>query len=109
MPVSSASFCPLVELDPNFLLPFFAAYNYAAATYFPKLPHVGNCSGEEYAAISGCAVLSSYLLLFIACESIILWCLFQEGYSRNVSDAGSDVLPFPSSSLPQDLQAQGFR
>jgi len=31
----------------------------------------GDCAGKEYAAIAGCAVLSSYLFLFIACESLV--------------------------------------
>ncbi len=45
-------------------------YNHVASTYFPAvLPHMGTCAGEEYAAVAGCGVLSSYLLLFIACES----------------------------------------
>ena len=29
------------------------------------MPHVGTCGGEEFAAFTGCATLSSYLVLFI--------------------------------------------
>lgn len=29
------------------------------------MPCVGHCAGEEFAAISGCVILSSYLVLFI--------------------------------------------
>jgi hypothetical protein len=29
------------------------------------MPNNGNCAGEEFAAIFGCALLSSYLFLFI--------------------------------------------
>lgn len=43
-----------------------AGYNHFAHTYFPRAPHVGSCSGKEYAAWAGIAVLTSYLFLFIA-------------------------------------------
>ncbi|KAI6795903.1 hypothetical protein KC332_g17408, partial [Hortaea werneckii] len=33
--------------------------------YFPWMPTAGICAGEEFAAIAGCAILSSYLVLFI--------------------------------------------
>lgn len=29
------------------------------------MPHVGRCAGEPYAAVCGCLILSSYLVLFI--------------------------------------------
>ena len=41
------------------------AYSYYAATYFPHLPALGTCAGTEYAALFGCGLLSSYLVLFI--------------------------------------------
>ena len=41
------------------------AYSHTAAAYYPHLPHVGNCSGSEGAAFFGCALLTSYLGLFI--------------------------------------------
>ncbi|KAI0348065.1 GNS1/SUR4 membrane protein [Trametopsis cervina] len=44
---------------------YFGTYNYFAATYWPHLPHLGSCAGTETAAIFGCLLLSSYLLLFI--------------------------------------------
>ncbi|MCJ1233114.1 hypothetical protein MMC14_001069 [Varicellaria rhodocarpa] len=44
---------------------YFASYNYFASAHFPSLPHKGTCAGEEAAAISGCVILSSYLVLFI--------------------------------------------
>lgn len=44
---------------------FFASYTYFASTYFPWLPNAGSCAGEEFAAFSGMAILSSYLFLFI--------------------------------------------
>ena len=41
------------------------AYNYYAANYFPGLPNLGTCAGTEGAALFGCALLTSYLGLFI--------------------------------------------
>ncbi|CEQ42123.1 SPOSA6832_03918 [Sporobolomyces salmonicolor] len=46
---------------------YFASYAYFAATYFlGQLPSPGSCAGTEGAAIFGCALLTSYLFLFIA-------------------------------------------
>ncbi|KZF20371.1 fatty acid elongase [Xylona heveae TC161] len=45
---------------------YFASYTYFTSTYFPWLPNAGSCAGEEFAAFSGIAILSSYLLLFIS-------------------------------------------
>lgn len=45
---------------------YFAAYTYFAWTYFPHMPNMGSCAGEEFAAIYGCGLLTSYLFLFIA-------------------------------------------
>jgi len=44
---------------------YFCSYTYFTSTYWPWLPNAGHCSGTEGAAIFGCALLSSYLLLFI--------------------------------------------
>lgn len=41
------------------------AYNYYAANYWPFLPNMGSCAGTEAAAVFGCLLLSSYLLLFV--------------------------------------------
>lgn len=45
---------------------YFATYNYYIDKFFPEIPHVGTCAGEEFAAFTGCATLSSYLVLFIS-------------------------------------------
>ncbi|KAG0045599.1 hypothetical protein BGZ83_009219 [Gryganskiella cystojenkinii] len=50
-------------LDLGFI--YFCAYTYFAWTYFPWAPNAGKCSGTEGAALFGCGLLSSYLLLFI--------------------------------------------
>lgn len=44
---------------------YFASYTYFTSTYYPWMPNAGKCAGEEFAAISGCVILSSYLVLFI--------------------------------------------
>lgn len=44
---------------------YFASWDYWASSHFPWLPHVGTCAGHPYAAVMGCLILSSYLVLFI--------------------------------------------
>lgn len=44
---------------------YFASWNYWSSTYLPASPHVGQCAGEPFAAVAGCLILSSYLVLFI--------------------------------------------
>lgn len=45
---------------------YFASYSYFSSQYFPALPTMGTCAGEEFAAFAGIGILSSYLLLFIS-------------------------------------------
>lgn len=44
---------------------FYLTNSYFCSNYFPWMPNNGTCAGEEFAAIFGCALLSSYLFLFI--------------------------------------------
>lgn len=44
---------------------YFASWDYYASTHAPWLPHVGRCAGRPLAAIAGCSILSSYLVLFV--------------------------------------------
>ncbi|KAK4515996.1 Pre-mRNA-splicing helicase BRR2 [Mucor velutinosus] len=44
---------------------YFCTYTYFSYTYIPILPDWGSCAGTETSALFGCALLSSYLLLFI--------------------------------------------
>ncbi|KAI9798648.1 MAG: hypothetical protein M1833_004637 [Piccolia ochrophora] len=45
---------------------YFASYTYFTSTYFPDMPSMGRCAGEEFAAFAGMGILSSYLLLFVS-------------------------------------------
>ncbi|KAG6842208.1 hypothetical protein C0991_000178 [Blastosporella zonata] len=50
----------------DLVLVYFGTYSHFAATYFADtLPHVGSCAGSQSAAVFGCALLTSYLGLFI--------------------------------------------
>jgi len=40
-------------------------YSHVIAAYAPSLPHTADCAGSEGAALFGCALLTSYLGLFI--------------------------------------------
>ena len=44
---------------------YFASWTYFTSTYWPWLPNSGKCAGEEFAAISGICIITSYLFLFI--------------------------------------------
>ncbi|KAK8043679.1 Elongation of fatty acids protein 2 [Apiospora rasikravindrae] len=44
---------------------YFACWDYYASAHAPWLPHVGRCAGKPLAAVMGCVILSSYLVLFI--------------------------------------------
>lgn len=44
---------------------YAVTWSYFAFTYYPYLPNFGTCAGTESAAAFGCAILTSYLVLFI--------------------------------------------
>jgi len=44
---------------------YFATYSHFAYKYAPSLPVYGDCSGAESAALTGCGLLTWYLVLFI--------------------------------------------
>jgi hypothetical protein len=46
-------------------LVYFGTYELLAFNYYPSLPNLGTCAGSENAALFGCALLTSYLGLFI--------------------------------------------
>jgi fatty acid elongase 3 len=45
---------------------YFASWTYFTSTYWDWLPNMGKCAGEEFAAVAGICILSSYLLLFLS-------------------------------------------
>ena len=45
---------------------YFASYTHFAIKYFPWAPTAGDCTGEEFAALMGVGIISSYLVLFIS-------------------------------------------
>ena len=45
---------------------YFCSYTYFTNSYFPTAPNMGTCAGEEFAAVAGVVILSSYLVLFIS-------------------------------------------
>lgn len=51
-------------LDIGFI--YFAVWQKFASDFYPSLPHCGKCVGSTTATFSGCAIISSYLFLFIA-------------------------------------------
>jgi hypothetical protein len=59
----------IVQFVIDLFVVFFASWNHWAYKSV-KLQRfaMGDCSGKEYAAISGMSVLSSYLVLFIICK-----------------------------------------
>lgn len=44
---------------------YFATYTHFAYKYAPDLPVLGDCWGDENAALIGCGLLTWYLVLFI--------------------------------------------
>lgn len=69
----------------DFELTLITAYSHMTFKYFPDiLPFVGDCAGSEGAAVFGCALLTSYLGLFIN--------FYLKTYKRPVSFPKSDKL-----------------
>ncbi|KAK0635773.1 GNS1/SUR4 family-domain-containing protein [Bombardia bombarda] len=44
---------------------YFASYAHFVWTYWPWLPNAGSCSADDWAALAGIGVISSYLVLFV--------------------------------------------
>ena len=55
----------IVQFIIDLFFVYFCSYTYFTATYWDWMPNFGSCAGSESAAIFGCVLLSSYLLLFI--------------------------------------------
>ncbi len=70
------------------------AYTHFAFNYFPRLPNYGDCSTTDGAALFGCALLSSYLLLFV--DFFIR--TYQKASARKVANGkshGTDIVQSP--------------
>ncbi|KIM66194.1 hypothetical protein SCLCIDRAFT_110758 [Scleroderma citrinum Foug A] len=55
----------IVQFIIDLFVVYYGTYQHFTHTYWPWIPHVDNCAGTESAAIMGCCLLSSYLVLFI--------------------------------------------
>ncbi|KAG0005797.1 hypothetical protein BGZ80_004042 [Entomortierella chlamydospora] len=73
-------------LDLGFI--YFCSYTYFAFTYYPWAPNFGKCAGTEGAALFGCGLLSSYLLLFIN-----FYRLTYNAKVKSAKERGSNVTP----------------
>ncbi|CAI5757178.1 unnamed protein product [Candida verbasci] len=58
----------IIQFILDLIFVYFGTYQKIVASYFSNsfLPYCGDCAGTMIAAYSGCAILSSYLVLFIA-------------------------------------------
>jgi len=55
----------IIQFVIDLFVVYFGTYSHFVYAYYPGLPIVGNCVGAESSAIFGCALLTSYLGLFI--------------------------------------------
>ncbi|KAG4099502.1 GNS1/SUR4 membrane protein [Neocallimastix lanati (nom. inval.)] len=55
----------IVQFVIDIFLIYGATYTFFAFNYFPSLPNFGNCHGDPVMAVIGCAVITSYLYLFV--------------------------------------------
>jgi len=55
----------IIQFVIDLSLVYFGTWQHFTTRYFPHLPHTGDCTGSESAALFGCALLTSYLGLFI--------------------------------------------
>lgn len=55
----------IIQFVIDLFVVYFGTYSHFVYAYYPSLPLLGNCAGAESSAIFGCALLTSYLGLFI--------------------------------------------
>lgn len=82
-------------LDLGFI--YYCSYNLFAAAHLPALPHHGKCAGTDGAALFGCGLLSSYLLLFIN-----FYRLTYNAKSKAVKENGSNIKTKPLKGVPDN-------
>lgn len=88
---------------------YFAAYTYFASTYFSYMPNHGSCAGEEFAAIYGCALLTSYLFLFMAFYASVYKKKGKRAARRALSDGAIAIDPKFSQEALDSLQKRGSK
>ncbi|ODQ54161.1 putative elongation of fatty acids protein [Saitoella complicata NRRL Y-17804] len=92
-------------LDLGFV--YFASYTYFAFHYFPSLPNKGSCAGEEFAALFGCGLLTSYLFLFIAFYAATYKKAGKKVANRKVSNGSIAIDPKFTSEDLKSLKVNG--
>jgi len=55
----------IIQFVIDLFVVYFGTYSHFVYAYYPNLPVLGECAGAESSAIIGCALLTSYLGLFI--------------------------------------------
>ncbi|KAG6336573.1 hypothetical protein ID866_2511 [Astraeus odoratus] len=55
----------IIQFVIDLFVVYFGTYQHFAHSHWRWLPHISNCAGTETAALFGCGLLSSYLVLFI--------------------------------------------
>jgi fatty acid elongase 3 len=55
----------IIQFIIDLVVIYTVTWSYFAFTYANYLPNFGTCAGTECAAAFGCAILTSYLFLFI--------------------------------------------
>lgn len=81
---------------------YFASWTYFTSTYFPHLANAGECAGEEFAAIAGIAILSSYLLLFIS----FYFATYKKPVKKGRGRASSALIEMKDEQVPTVGQAR---
>lgn len=77
---------------------YFATYTHFTFRYSKLLPNFGDCYGSEVAAMYGCGILTSYLLLFI---SFYIRVYKSKGSSKKVSKDVKESASTTSSSVSE--------
>jgi fatty acid elongase 3 len=86
---------------------YFASYTYFTSTYWPWIPNAGKCAGEEFAAFSGCGILSSYLLLFISFYFSTYKLAGKRAAKKAVANGNIAIDPKFSQDVVNSIQANG--
>ncbi|KAF9037454.1 elongase [Panaeolus papilionaceus] len=63
-------------------LGYFGTYQAVVSRHYPHMPHISNCAVSEKSGLFGCAVLTSYLYLFIN--------FYFQTYKRSGSNGGAN-------------------